>query len=275
MTAPVLEVRGLEVALGHRRARRTVLHDVSFVIEPGATLGLVGESGSGKTTTGRAIAGLVRPASGSILLDGHDVSRERWWRRPGGGTLQVVFQDPYSSMNPALRVEDILREPLRTLRLPRAEARRRSEEMLARVGLPVAALDRYVAAFSGGQRQRLAIARALVSRPRVIVCDEAVSALDLSVQAQVLNLLKDLQEELGIAYLFIGHNLDVVEFMSHRIAVLYEGRVVESGDAAEVLRRPTHAYTRRLVSAILSPDPREQARRRALVTATPTQEGPS
>lgn len=264
MNDPILEVTDLRVSYGRGRHAREVVHGVSFSIGAGRTLGLVGESGSGKSTIGRAIAGLTPVSGGSVRLDGREISTLHGRHRRGlAAQLQMVFQDPYSSMNPALRVADILAEPLRVQGVTGSAAAAKAARVLDLVGLPSTALGRYVGGFSGGQRQRLAIARALIAEPRVVICDEAVSALDLSIQAQVLNLLRDLQRELGVSYLFIGHNLEVVRFISHEFVVLHDGRVEEAAPANEVLRAPQAAYTRRLVSAILSPDPDVQAERRA------------
>jgi ABC-type glutathione transport system ATPase component len=240
------------------------LRDVSLTIRPGECLGLVGESGSGKTTLGRAILGLVRPSSGRIVFDGQDItslSKDR--RRALSSEIQVVFQDPYSSLNPARPVAAILAEPLEVAGASRAEARERIRQVLDDVGLPPDAADRLPRAFSGGQRQRIAIARALVRRPRLVVCDEPVSALDLSTQARVLDLLVDVQRRTGVAYLFISHDLDVIRHVSHRAAVLRHGEIVESGPADDVTRRPHHAYTKRLMLSSPVADPDRQARRRA------------
>ncbi len=265
MTAPVLEVEHLDVGYGRGRKTTQIVRDVSFRIEQGKTLGLVGESGSGKSTIGRAIVGLAPVLGGSIRLDGREIGQlDRRGRRAVAADLQVVFQDPYSSLNPAVTIEEILTEPLEAQGWRRKDARVRSAEMLDRVGLPASAGKRFVSGFSGGQRQRIAIARSLMSSPRLVICDEAVSALDLSVQAQVLNLLRDLQDTLDISYLFIGHNLEVVQFIADDFAVLHRGELVETGPADQVMRSPQDPYTRRLVSAILSPDPQEQRERREM-----------
>jgi len=249
--SPLLSVRDLVVDYRSRSHHARALDGVSLDIEPGQTVGLVGESGSGKTTLGRAILGLVPVTSGTIVFDGQDITRLTGARRRAlGSQIQAVFQDPYGSLNPALKVSAILAESLRAASPVAGErAAEQTRDMLARTGLPATAIDRYPGAFSGGQRQRLAIARALMPEPRLVVCDEATSALDLSVQAQILNLLRDLQQQLSLSYLFIGHNLDVVRFVSHRVVVLYHGQLLEEGPAAVVARQPRHPYTRSLVAA--------------------------
>jgi peptide/nickel transport system ATP-binding protein len=254
---PLLEIRDLEVDFRTRGHTTHAVRGVSLTVRPGETVGLVGESGSGKTTLGRAVLGLVPVTSGSVLFDGQDITRARGrTRRRLAKDMQVVFQDPYSSLNPALKVQAILAESLRASDKTGArEALARSHDMLRRVALPEAAAARYPGAFSGGQRQRIAIARALMPSPRLVICDEAVSALDVSVQAQILNLLRELQDQYQFSYLFIGHNLDVVRFMSRRIVVLYRGRVLEEGQAGQVARHPRHPYTQALVAAIPVADP--------------------
>ncbi|MGD0554150.1 MAG: ABC transporter ATP-binding protein [Streptosporangiaceae bacterium] len=224
---------------------------VSLDIAAGQTLGLVGESGSGKTTLGRAILGLTPVTAGTITFGGQDITRlPNARRRALGSQIQAVFQDPYGSLNPALKVKAILAESLRAAGpVPSDRAAERIRDMLVRTGLPESAVSRYPGAFSGGQRQRIAIARALMPGPRLVVCDEATSALDLSVQAQILNLLRDLQQQLSLSYLFIGHNLDVVRFISDRVVVLYHGQLLEEGPASVVARQPRHPYTRSLVAA--------------------------
>jgi peptide/nickel transport system ATP-binding protein len=248
---PLLDVRDLHVDYGRRRRQVAAVAGVSLAIEPGETLGLVGESGSGKTTLGRAILGLTPVSSGRIAFAGQDITRWRGRARRGlARDIQVVFQDPYSSLNPAMPVSAILAESLRARGArPARETALRVREALEQVALPAAAAGRYPGAFSGGQRQRLAIARALMPGPRLVICDEAVTALDVSVQAQILNLLRDLQRRHAFCYLFIGHDLDVVRFMSHRVMVLYQGRVMEHGPAAVVARRPRHPYTQALLAA--------------------------
>ncbi len=260
-TTPLLEVRNLVVRYGKKGA--AAVDDVSFTIARGETLGLVGESGSGKTTIGRAILGLQPVTSGQIWFEGKDITRASVSdRRALQGDLRAVFQDPYSSLNPRRAIGDALTEPLRVAGVPRSERNRRADEALAAVGLPPGSADRYPRQFSGGQRQRIAIARALVTDPRLVVCDEAVSALDLSTQAQVLNLLAELRAGADLGYLFIAHDMAVVEFLAQRVVVLNRGRIVEQGLTAEVLGNPQDHYTRVLMAASPVPDPDEQARRR-------------
>jgi oligopeptide/dipeptide ABC transporter ATP-binding protein len=251
MTGALLDIQDLTVEYRARRQRVAAVSGVSLAIAAGETLGVVGESGSGKTTLGRAILGLAPVTSGQISFAGQDITRLRGRARRGlARDIQVVFQDPYSSLNPAMPVSAILAESLRARgALPAAETAQRVRDALEQVALPAAAAGRYPAAFSGGQRQRLAIARALMPGPRLVICDEAVTALDVSVQAQVLNLLRDLQQRLLFCYLFIGHDLDVVRFMAHRVLVLYRGQVMEHGPATIVSRRPRHPYTQALLAA--------------------------
>jgi oligopeptide/dipeptide ABC transporter ATP-binding protein len=236
-----------------RRTLRAV-DSVSFEIREGETLGVVGESGCGKSTLARMILKLVAPTSGRIAWLGEDVTdlNERAMR-PRRRHLQAVFQDPVSSLNPRLIVRDIIGEPLRRLDMSKAAIAARVDEMLALVGLPRDAAERYPHAFSGGQRQRIAIARALAANPRVIVCDEATSALDVSVQAQILNLIADLQAQLSLAVVFISHNLGAVRHVSHRVAVMYLGRIVEIGPQDAIFDRPAHPYTRALLAAVPEP----------------------
>ncbi|MEV7608580.1 ATP-binding cassette domain-containing protein [Microbacterium sp. NPDC089320] len=267
MTAPLLEIDDLVVEYPGKRFRARpfrALDGVSFDILPGETVGLVGESGSGKTTLGRAALGLAPVTAGSIRYDGRDISHlSRRDRRALSSEIQVVFQDPYSSLNPSMTIQQILTEPLTVAGVSTAEARDRVHELLAHVGLPADAADRLPREFSGGQRQRVAIARALALRPRLIVCDEPVSALDLSTQARVLDLLIEIQERTGVAYLFVTHDLAVVRHISHRVAVMYRGEIVESGDGDRVTSAPEHPYTQRLFMAAPVPDPDQQAERRA------------
>lgn len=267
MTAPLLEVSDLVVEYpgkGFRAEPFRALKGVSLDILPGETVGLVGESGSGKTTLGRAALGLAPVTEGSIIFDGRDISHlSRRERRPLSADIQVVFQDPYSSLNPSMTIEQILTEPLTAAGVGAREARDRVRELLDQVGLPGDARSRLPREFSGGQRQRVAIARALALRPRLIVCDEPVSALDLSTQARVLDLFIEIQERTGVAYLFVTHDLAVVRHVSHRVAVMYRGEIVESGDADQVTSRPEHPYTQRLFMAAPVPDPDRQEERRA------------
>jgi oligopeptide/dipeptide ABC transporter ATP-binding protein len=265
-TSQLLEVRDLtvEFALGRHQAPLRAVDGVSIEIARRETLGLVGESGSGKTTLGRAILGLVPVTRGQITVAGAEITAATYaQRRLLSADLQVVFQDPYSSLNPTRTIGQTLAETLRVHGTQsRAAADERVRAMLERVGLPAEAANRYPAHFSGGQRQRIAIARALMVQPRLVVCDEPVSALDLSVQAQVLNLLRELQEEFELSYLFIAHDLAVVRHLSHRIVVLYRGRIMEQGDADSVYRNPLHPYTQALLEAAPLPDPELQRRRR-------------
>lgn len=260
---PLLEVRNLVVRYGKNST--PAVDDVSFTIGRGETLGLIGESGSGKTTIGRAILGLVPVTSGQILFQGRDITRaSAAERRALRGDLRAVFQDPFSSLNPRRPIGDAIGEPLRVAGVSKLERAARTAAVLQSVGLPGGSADRYPRQFSGGQRQRIAIARALVTDPRLVVCDEAVSALDLSTQAQVLNLLADLRRGSDLGYLFIAHDMAVVEFLAQRVVVLYRGRVMEEGVTDEVIRDPQNPYTRVLMAASPVPDPDEQARRREL-----------
>ncbi|QKJ18256.1 ATP-binding cassette domain-containing protein [Microbacterium hominis] len=248
---------------GFRRKPFRALSDVSVAVDEGQTVGLVGESGSGKTTLGRAVLGLAPVTEGRITFDGRDITHaDRAERRRLSNDLQVVFQDPYGSLNPALEVGDILAEPLVATGMAPGEARTHIATLLERVGLPADAASRYPRNFSGGQRQRIAIARALALGPKLIVCDEPVSALDLTTQARVIDLLLQIQRDTGVAYLFISHDLDVVRHVSHRIAVMYRGEIVEQGPALQVADSPSHPYTERLRLASPVPDPDEQAQRR-------------
>ena len=256
----LLEVEGLKVHFPIRRGllKRTVGHvkavdGISLSIRQGRTLALVGESGCGKTTAGKAILQLIAPSAGSVRFRDEELTAlSRYALRPLRRAMQIVFQDPYASLNPRMRVADILAEGMRSLRVGADEAARtaRIDRLLDQVGLPPQAKARYPHEFSGGQRQRIAIARALTVEPQLIVCDEPTSALDVSVQAQILNLLRSLQEQLGLAYLFITHNIGVVDFLAHEVAVMYFGRIVEHGAVDEVLRSPRHPYTKQLLAAV-------------------------
>jgi ABC-type glutathione transport system ATPase component len=240
------------------------LKGVSLDIYPGECVGLVGESGSGKTTLGRAVLGLAPVTGGKVLFKGKDISHlKRKARRALSDQIQVVFQDPYSSLNPSLTIEQTLAEPLRVKKMSSRDASQRIRTLLDQVGLPTNAADRLPREFSGGQRQRIAIARALALSPELIVCDEPVSALDLSTQARVLDLFKDIQEQTGVAYLFVSHDLAVVRHLSHRVAVMYHGEIVEYGDGGQVTSDPEHPYTQRLLLAAPVPDPIRQEQRRA------------
>jgi peptide/nickel transport system ATP-binding protein len=249
---------------GFRGKPFRALTGINISIGRGETLGLVGESGSGKTTLGRAVLGLAPVTAGRITFEGKDISSaSRKERRTLSRDLQVVFQDPYTSLNPALEIGDILAEPLGVQGKSPAEAKRRVRELLDQVGLPSDALHRLPREFSGGQRQRVAIARALALSPKLIVCDEPVSALDLSTQARVLDLFLQIQRDTGVSYLFVSHDLDVVRHISHRVAVMYSGEIVEQGPADVVTRDPEHPYTQRLLLASPVPDPDRQEQRRA------------
>jgi ABC-type glutathione transport system ATPase component len=262
----LLEVTDLVVEYpgkGFRAKPFQALKGVSIDVRAGETVGLVGESGSGKTTLGRAVLGLAPVTGGTITYDGRDISHlKRAERRDLSSEIQVVFQDPYSSLNPAMTIEQILTEPLTARGVSRTEAQTRVRGLLDTVRLPSDARSRLPREFSGGQRQRIAIARALALEPKLIVCDEPVSALDLSTQARVLELFIEIQERTGVAYLFISHDLAVVRHISHRVAVMYHGEIVENGDGDQVTARPAHPYTQRLFLAAPVADPDEQRRRR-------------
>ncbi len=254
---PILKVDNLAVRFDLPNGRVHAVEDVSFDLRPGETLSLVGESGCGKSTTGRAIIRLLNPSAGSIVIDGQDVTKAgtrelRTMRR----TSQMIFQDPFASLNPRITVGSAIAEPILAHGLMgKKDAKARVAELLEQVGLSAAMADRHPHEFSGGQRQRISIARALALDPKFIVADEAVSALDVSVKAQVSNLLLDLQEKRGLAYLFISHDMAVVERMSHRVAVMFLGEIVEIGPRAAIFDNPQHAYTQRLISAVPIPDP--------------------
>jgi len=276
MSPPLLEVRHLTKEFTRRKGifRRgtpvRAVDDVSFEIAEGETFGLVGESGSGKTTIGRCILRLIEPTSGEVRFKGEDVlafpkRRLREARRD----MQIVFQDPYSSLNPRMRVQDIVEEPLAIHRLgTRSERRARVRELFELVGLDSSQLPRYPHQFSGGQRQRIGLARALALNPSLVIADEAVSALDVSVQAQVVNLLMDLQDRLKLTYLFIAHDLRLVRHICSRLAVMYLGRIVEMGETEAIFASPAHPYTRALLSAIPVPDPNVVRARVVLDPAT-------
>lgn len=265
MSQPLLEVRHatVEYPLKSRRVLHA-LKRVSLTIAAGETVGLVGESGSGKSTLGRVVLGMTRTKSGEVIFEGEDITHaSRARRRALARDIQVVFQDPFGSLNPARTIGATVAEPLlNDASLTRADRSKRVAEALAQVGLPAGVAERYPTQFSGGQRQRIAIARAVIGRPKLVVCDEPVSGLDLSVQAQVLNLLNDLQRRLGLALLFISHDLMVVRHVSHRVAVLYHGEIVEEGEASALMHAPKHPYTRALIAAAPVPDPIAQRRRR-------------
>jgi peptide/nickel transport system ATP-binding protein len=263
-TKPLLEVKNLKKyfpirggILSRVVANVKAVEDVSFAIKPGEVVGLVGESGSGKTTAGRSILRLIEPTEGEVLFDGVDVvqlnkARMREYRKK----MQIIFQDPFASLNPRMSVGDIIGEALQIHNLAKGKAREdRVADLLERVGLAAGHMRRYPHEFSGGQRQRIGIARALAVDPQFIVADEPVSALDVSIQAQVVNLLQDLKEELGLTLLFIAHDLGVVEYISDKVIVMYLGRIMEIAPAKEMYRNPVHPYTEALLSAVPIPDP--------------------
>jgi oligopeptide transport system ATP-binding protein len=237
---------------------------VSFSVARGQTLGLVGESGSGKSTVCRVMLQLLKPTSGSVRFDGEEIvglSRRRL--RPLRREMQMIFQDPYASLNPRRRIGQIVGSPLKLQGMASgAELRRQVQELLVRVGLSAEHYDRYPHEFSGGQRQRIGIARAIAPKPKLVVADEPVSALDVSIQAQIINLLDDLQDELGLTYVFVAHDIGVVRHISDRIAVMHNGKIVEEGSADQVCERPIDAYTKKLLAAVPIPDPRESRERR-------------
>ncbi|MBV9782821.1 MAG: ATP-binding cassette domain-containing protein [Acidisphaera sp.] len=270
MTGPLLEVRDLEKHfvigegwLQRQAARLRAVDGVSFAIGAGETLGLVGESGCGKSTLGRLLLRLIEPSGGTIRFEGVDVTTlDRAGLRRQRRAMQIIFQDPYGALDPRMSVGDIVGEPLAIHAVPRAEIPRRVAETLELVGLARGHAGRYPHEFSGGQRQRIGIARALALRPRFIVCDEPVSALDVSVQAQIVNLLQDLQAELRLTYLFIAHDLAVVKHISDRVAVMYLGQIVEIADKRTIYARPLHPYTQALIAAVPSTRPRGRRRER-------------
>jgi oligopeptide transport system ATP-binding protein len=260
--------RGL--LIGREVDRVRAVDGVSFTVSRGETLGLVGESGSGKSTLCRAVLQLVEPSSGSVRFEGREIAGlSRRQMRPLRREMQMVFQDPDASLNPRKRVGQIVGYPLELQGVARgAELRRRVQELLDRVGLSPEHHDRFPHEFSGGQRQRIGIARALALRPKLIVADEPVSALDVSIRAQIVNLLADLQEELGLTYVFVAHDIGIVRHVSDRIAVMHEGRIVEEGSADEVCRQPRDPYTKALLAAVPVPDPRRARARREAAGAS-------
>ena len=273
MTAPLLEVTDLVKEFPVRgkgiipRSIGTVqaVSGVSFTLHPGETLGLVGESGCGKSTTGRAILQLHKPTSGSVKFDGRELtSMSTKQLRPLRKDIQIVFQDPYASLNPKWQVNDIIAEPL-VIHGVEGGVQRRVNELMELVGLNPEHRARYAHEFSGGQRQRIGIARALALNPRFLVLDEPVSALDVSVQAGVVNLLEELQERLGLAYLFVAHDLSVVRHISDRVAVMYLGKIIEMGEREAIYTKPMHPYTQALLSAVPMPDPKQERKRQRIV----------
>jgi oligopeptide transport system ATP-binding protein len=262
---PLLEVHGLKKYFASGSSTVKAVDDVSFSLAEGQTLGLVGESGCGKSTTGRSVLRLIEPSEGSVRFMGQELTllpegQLRAMRRH----MQMVFQDPYASLNPRMTIGEVLEEPLIVHQLhDRATRKRKVAEALDMVGLNPAYAARHPHEFSGGQRQRVGIARAIITRPKLVVADEAVSALDVSIQAQILNLLKDLQRDFGLTYLFIAHDLAVVRSMSDRIAVMQSGKIVEEGPAEEVYEKPGHEYTKKLLTSVPVPDPRLMRERKA------------
>jgi oligopeptide/dipeptide ABC transporter ATP-binding protein len=280
---PVLEVKDLKKHFPVRKGllRRTVgqvyaVDGITFAIGKGETLGLVGESGCGKTTAGRAVLRLIEPTSGSVKVEGKEITGlSKVEMRPYRREMQIVFQDPFSSLNPRMTAGDIVGEPLQVHGVTgRKERRDRVAALFERVGLRAAQMANYPHQFSGGQRQRIGIARALALGPKLIVGDEPVSALDVSIQAQVINLLQDLQRERRLSYLFISHNLAVVEHISHRIAVMYLGRIVEHADTRSIFTRAQHPYTEALLSAVPVPDPAVKRNKRVLQGDVPSPVNP-
>jgi peptide/nickel transport system ATP-binding protein len=269
--APLLEVTDL---VKHFPIKRGILVDrevdqvravdgVSFEVGRGETLGLVGESGSGKSTACRAVLQLIKPTSGSVKFEGREIAGlGRHQMRPLRRQMQMIFQDPYASLNPRKRIGQIVGDPLKRQGVASgSELRRQVQELLERVGLSSEHFNRYPHEFSGGQRQRIGIARALSLKPKLVICDEPVSALDVSIQAQIINLLDDLQDEFGLAYLFVAHDIGIVRHISDRIAVMNEGKIVEQGTADQVCETPRDEYTKKLLAAVPIPDPRESRER--------------
>ncbi|CAI8011737.1 Oligopeptide transport ATP-binding protein AppF, partial [Geodia barretti] len=265
---PLLQVKNLQTYFFTYEAYIKAVDDISFTVRRGETLGLVGESGCGKTTTGRCILRLYKPTEGEILFDGVDVAQARTGQmRAMRRQMQIIFQDPYSSLNPRMTAGNIIGEPLAVHGLVnnKREYRERVAELLTNVGLNPYMADRFPHEFSGGQRQRIGVARALSVDPAFIVCDEPVSALDVSIQAQIINLLEDLQERYNLTYLFIAHDLSVVRHISDRVAVMYLGKLVEIADRNAIYENPQHPYTRALLSAVPIPDPVLDAQRERII----------
>jgi peptide/nickel transport system ATP-binding protein len=274
---PLLSVRDLRVEFSRAGKKVQAVSGVSFDLEPGETLGLVGESGCGKSTTGRAVAQIIRPTSGTVLLGGVDLTRCRSWTlRRERVRLQMIFQDPISSLNPRRRIRDIVAEPLDIWKTAKGEERTRIvNEMLEAVGLsPELVGASYPRQFSGGQCQRISIARALVMRPQVLICDEIVSSLDVSIQAQILNLVQDLKEAHGLTMLFIAHDLAVVKNVSDRVAVMYLGKICELAPADDLYREPRHPYTNALLASAVEPDPTAPRRHAPLQGEPPSPVSP-
>ena len=265
----LVEVKHLKQYFGSKKNVVKAIDDISFDIFEGETFGLVGESGSGKSTTGRALLRLYKPTEGEILFEGKDIANLKKGKEllEFRKEAQMIFQDPYASLDGRMKVRDIIAEGIDIHGLAKTAEERDAmvDELLETVGLNKEHANRYPHEFSGGQRQRIGIARALAVNPKFIVCDEAISALDVSIQAQIVNLLKRLQKEIGLTYLFIAHDLSMVKYISDRIAVMYRGRIVELGSAECVYNNPQHPYTKSLLSAIPLPDPREEKNRKRLV----------
>ena len=265
----LVEVKHLKQYFGSKKNVVKAIDDISFEIYEGETFGLVGESGSGKSTTGRALLRLYKPTEGEILFEGKEIANLKKGKEllEFRKEAQMIFQDPYASLDGRMKVRDIIAEGIDIHGLAKTAEERDAmvDELLETVGLNKEHANRYPHEFSGGQRQRIGIARALAVNPKFIVCDEAISALDVSIQAQIVNLLKRLQKEIGLTYLFIAHDLSMVKYISDRIAVMYRGRIVEMGSAECVYNNPQHPYTKSLLSAIPLPDPREEKNRKRLV----------
>ena len=278
----ILEVKKLHKVFASKGITVKAVTDVSFDVKPGETIGIVGESGCGKTTLGRCIVRAYKASSGEVFyrtrageeVDFLKVDRKKM--KEIRKEIQMIFQDPYSSLNPRMTVLDIIKEPLKANypKMPKAEMDQKAKEMAEKVGLNPTYLMRYPHAFSGGQRQRIGIARALIVEPQIIVCDEAVSALDVSIQAQVINLLRDLQKELNLTYLFISHDLSVVEHISDKVGVMYLGRMVEFGNTENLFEKPLHPYTEALLSAVPVADPTVQIERIPLKGEIPNPANP-
>ncbi|MGK7377924.1 ABC transporter ATP-binding protein [Planococcus sp. 1R117A] len=272
MQQPLVTLKGIEKhfpvgsgLFGKKNNFVKAVDGVNLDIYPGETVGLVGESGCGKSTTGRMIVGLSDPSAGEIYFEGKKLSDYKN-KKALGKNLQMIFQDPYSSLNPRMTVADIIAEPLVLHKVgTRLERRKRVDELLERVGLASYHGNRYPIEFSGGQRQRLGIARALALQPKLIVCDEPVSALDVSIQAQILNLLKEIQQDMGLSYLFISHGIQAVKHISDKIAVMYLGRIVEFTETEELIESPRHPYTKALVAAVPQPNPKVRERERIIL----------